>query len=73
MKPATLKQLMRHDTIQTTEDFYIDLDVDEIAAELWREHSAGIDTFVDTTPEPPPTGTAPESGSDSETFDDART
>jgi integrase len=34
--PAVLQMLMRHSTIATTMAFYVDLDGDEIAEDLWR-------------------------------------
>ena len=36
VKPATLKMLMRHQTIETTMKDYVDLDADDIASELWQ-------------------------------------
>jgi integrase len=35
VKPATLKLLMRHRSIETTMDYYVDQDADDVAAELW--------------------------------------
>ena len=35
VKPATLKTLMRHKSIETTMDYYVDQDADDVAAELW--------------------------------------
>ncbi len=37
--PAILQKLMRHADIQTTMKFYVNLDADEMAAELWRDHA----------------------------------
>ena len=36
--PAILQKLMRHANIQTTMGYYVDLDVDEMAEELWANH-----------------------------------
>ena len=36
--PAILQKLMRHSAIQTTMGYYVDLDVDEMADELWASH-----------------------------------
>lgn len=36
VQPAILKELMRHRDIKTTMDYYVDLNADVIAAELWR-------------------------------------
>jgi hypothetical protein len=36
--PAILQKLMRHASIQTTMGYYVDLDVDEMADELWANH-----------------------------------
>jgi integrase len=41
VKTATLKLLMRHACIETTEEYYVDLDADEVAAELWAQHASG--------------------------------
>ena len=35
VKPATLQRLMRHASIETTMAYYVDLDADDLAAELW--------------------------------------
>jgi len=35
VKPAVLMALMRHESIETTLDYYVELEADEIAAELW--------------------------------------
>ena len=50
--PAVLKRLMRHSDINTTMGYYVDLDSDDIAAELWQSYdsSVGVDTLVDTSP-----------------------
>ena len=40
MAPAILQKLMRHASIQTTMGYYVDLDVDEMADELWANHPA---------------------------------
>ncbi len=33
--PATLKQLMRHSSIDTTMKYYVDLDAEDVASDLW--------------------------------------
>jgi integrase len=38
--PAVLQKLMRHASIQTTMTYYVDLDVDEMADDLWAKHPA---------------------------------
>jgi integrase len=38
--PAVLQRLMRHASIQTTMTHYIDLDVDDMADDLWARHPA---------------------------------
>jgi integrase len=40
--PAILQKLMRHASIQTTMGFYVDLDVDEMADELWANHGPAV-------------------------------
>jgi len=37
--PAILRKLMRHTDIQTTMQYYVDLDADEMAADLWAKFS----------------------------------
>ncbi len=39
--PAVLQKLMRHSAIETTLRYYADLDVDDLAADLWREYGSG--------------------------------
>ena len=39
--PAVLQRLMRHSHISTTMSFYVALDADSIAADLWAEHGNG--------------------------------
>ena len=36
--PATLKLLMRHASVSTSMDYYVEMDADEVAADLWAEH-----------------------------------
>jgi hypothetical protein len=38
--PAVLQKLMRHANVQTTMQYYVDLNVDEVADSLWANHSA---------------------------------
>ena len=42
VKPATLQLLMRHRSIETTLKYYVAQDADEVADELWREHSRAV-------------------------------
>ena len=35
--PAVLKRLMRHASINTTMAYYVDLDADEVAGDLWAK------------------------------------
>jgi len=51
--PAVLKRLMRHANIATTEKFYVDLNADEVAADLWRSHNreASVNRSVNNRPE----------------------
>jgi len=41
--PAILQKLMRHASIQTTMGYYVDLDLDEMADELWATHKPATD------------------------------
>ena len=36
--PAVLQRLMRHKAYQTTMEYYVDLDTDELAEDLWKAH-----------------------------------
>ena len=38
--PAVLQKLMRHANVQTTMQYYVDLDVDEMSDDLWAKHPA---------------------------------
>jgi integrase len=38
--PAVLQRLMRHADVQTTLQYYVDLDVDQVADTLWATHEA---------------------------------
>jgi integrase len=38
VKPATLQLLMRHKSLGTTMPYHVDIDADDVAAELWAEH-----------------------------------
>jgi hypothetical protein len=49
VKPPTLRLLMRHKSIDTTMDYYVDLDSDDVAAELWGSDRVGS-TFGSTRP-----------------------
>ena len=54
VKLATLQLLMRHASIQTTMDYYVELDADELAEELWKVHSGN--TYGNTGQKAPMTG-----------------
>jgi integrase len=41
VKPATLKLLMRHKSIETTLKYYVAQDADEVADELWQSYELG--------------------------------
>jgi hypothetical protein len=49
--PAVLQRLMRHESIETTMTYYVDLDADELAEELWKAHQ-GADSRVETRVSP---------------------
>ena len=46
--PAVLQKLMRHARIDTTMGFYVDLDVDEMADDLWAKHPATSNTAAES-------------------------
>lgn len=57
--PIVLKTLMRHRSVATTEKYYVSLNTDELAAELWAKHGAAGNTDGNTRPESAPAdGTA---------------
>ena len=43
VKPMLLKKMMRHSSIQTTEAYYVDLDADDVADDLWANWGAEVD------------------------------
>jgi len=45
---ATLQKLMRHESIETTMRYYVDLDADELAEDLWQRHEAERGTVFGT-------------------------
>jgi integrase len=49
--PAVLKRLMRHASIDTTMGYYVDMDADDMASDLWAKFGAeeGIAQAVDNT------------------------
>jgi integrase len=44
--PMVLQKLMRHDSIETTMRYYVDLDADEMAEELWKTETKVINTSI---------------------------
>lgn len=40
--PAILKRLMRHADISTTMGYYVDMDADEMASDLWAKFGTEI-------------------------------
>ena len=51
--PAVLQRLMRHSAIETTLRYYVALDTDRLADQLWRDHGS-IDTSVNSCPKRAP-------------------
>lgn len=47
--PATLKRMMRHRDIATTMAYYVDQDVEEISADLWRAYAANSEAAIERT------------------------
>jgi len=73
--PAILQKLMRHASINTTMGFYVDLDVEEMADELWANHgpvdsnTAGIgNTFGNNVPNSAGNEESPENVTDYRAF-----
>jgi integrase len=50
--PAVLRRLMRHSAIQTTMAYYVDLDADDLADQLWATYTPAGNTPGNTRPEP---------------------
>jgi len=46
--PAVLQKFMRHESIETTMRYYVDLDTGELAEDLWRQHEAETGTVLGT-------------------------
>ena len=46
VKPMLLQKLMRHNSIETTMRYYVELDVDDMAEELWKTETGLINTFI---------------------------
>ena len=53
VKQATLRLLMRHRSIETTLAYYVDIDADDVADELWRAHGS-INTSINSPENPAP-------------------
>ncbi len=52
VKPATLRMLMRHRSVETTMKYYVDMDADDIGDELWQK--AGLNNSINSrTPSKP--------------------
>jgi integrase len=47
VRPAVLQKLMRHASIETTMGYYVDLDTDDLAADLWKITGAQGDGLGD--------------------------
>ena len=46
VKPMLLQKLMRHNSIETTMRYYVELDVDDMAEELWKTETKVINTSI---------------------------
>ena len=61
--PMVLQRLMRHDSIETTMRYYVDLDADEMVEELWKTETTVINTFINNpSPEGKKTEKEPDNG-----------
>lgn len=49
--PATLKLLMRHASIETTMRYYVDIQADDLADELWNQFGPPINTLINSPSE----------------------
>ncbi len=56
VKSATLQRLMRHKSNETTQKYYVDLDANDMADELWAGYRSGAagNTCGNTTPQATP-------------------
>ena len=50
MKPPRLQLLMRHTMIDTTLNYYVEEDSDDMAADLWKQFGPEVRTSVGTSP-----------------------
>jgi integrase len=50
--PAVLQKLMRHETINTTLGYYVDLDADNLAEDLWRTHKTADSGIISGITQP---------------------
>jgi integrase len=48
--PAVLQRLMRHESIATTMGYYVDLDADELAEDLYRDHCQAAEPAAENSP-----------------------
>ena len=53
VKPVTLQLLMRHEDINTTLSFYVGLDAEAVADELWSVYEPRVNTFVNSGADAP--------------------
>jgi integrase len=49
--PAVLQRLMRHRNINTTMKYYVGIEADDVAADLWAKHPGPGNTFGNNRPE----------------------
>jgi len=50
--PAVLQRLMRHRNIDTTMKYYVGIQADDVAADLWGKYHGGTgNSFGNTSPE----------------------
>lgn len=54
VKPAVLQKMLRHKSIQTTMQFYADIDAQEIASEVWHHDADAANTLANMLPDVDP-------------------
>jgi integrase len=66
--PAVLQRLMRHRSISTTMRYYVGLQADDVAADLWAQHGPGAKDSTKGSPEKPRNAEEAGDASTSETL-----
>jgi integrase len=63
--PAVLQKLMRHESIETTMTYYVNIDDDELAEEVWKRYPNGPEGTILSTSDTQGTESAVSAGDSS--------